>query len=257
MKKLNVLLLLFAVFMTTANANRNASLFPPTMQGKYPTQRQVWPTPMTPYRWPMATMPNVRQMQPQQRMMQTMPAFPTRQMMIPQSPYPYATPYRGMPQYPATAYSVPPVLRFPANQTFQQARPVYNMNNAYATPQIQPPPYARQMYLPAYPLAANTAQQQARPQYPMKQRPPFKKKVKKKKKPWGDTRYIWPDFYTDATGDMWDSMMNAPYDMGRMPGGWRAPSLSSPDPVTVGDAVTNQFPPVIDEIPNFMPFMNK
>ena len=55
---------------------------------------------------------------------------------------------------------------------------------------------------------------------------------------------------------MWDNMMNAPYDMGRMPGGWRFPSLSSPDPVTVGDAITNQFPPIIDEMPNFMPFMN-
>ena len=62
--------------------------------------------------------------------------------------------------------------------------------------------------------------------------------------------------YTDSTGDMWDNMVNAPYDTGRMPGGWRFPSLSSPDPVTVSDAITNQFPPIVDEMPNFMPLMN-
>lgn len=79
---------------------------------------------------------------------------------------------------------------------------------------------------------------------------------KKPTKPWGDTRYIWPDYYTDFTGDFWDSMINAPYGMGYMPGGWRFPSFSSPDPVTVGDAVANQIPPIMEEIPNFINFAN-
>ena len=77
-----------------------------------------------------------------------------------------------------------------------------------------------------------------------------------KKKAWGDTRNIWPDFYTDFTEEFWDQGSNAPYDMGRMPGGWRAPSLSSPDPVTVGDAVVNQFPPIMEEMGNMMDFAN-
>ncbi len=77
-----------------------------------------------------------------------------------------------------------------------------------------------------------------------------------RKKAWGDIRHIWPDFYTDFTDEAWDKSMNAPYDMGRMPGGWRAPSLSSPDPVTVGDAVTNQFPPMLEEMGNMMNFAN-
>ena len=77
-----------------------------------------------------------------------------------------------------------------------------------------------------------------------------------KKKAWGDVRNIWPDFYTDFTEEFWDQSTNAPYDMGRMPGGWRAPSLSSPDPVTVGDAVLNQFPPMMEEMGNMMNFSN-
>jgi hypothetical protein len=32
-----------------------------------------------------------------------------------------------------------------------------------------------------------------------------------------------------------------------MPGGWRFPYISTPDPVTVSDAVTNQFPPIAEE----------
>ncbi len=76
------------------------------------------------------------------------------------------------------------------------------------------------------------------------------------KKAWGDTRNIWPDFYTGFTEEFWDQGSNAPYDMGRMPGGWRAPSLSSPDPVTVGDAVLNQFPPIMEEMGNMMDFSN-
>lgn len=79
---------------------------------------------------------------------------------------------------------------------------------------------------------------------------------KKAAKPWGDTRHIWPDFYTDFTGDFWDEAMNAPRNMGYMPGGWRFPSLSTPDPVTVGDAVANQMPPIFDESANFINFAN-
>ena len=88
--------------------------------------------------------------------------------------------------------------------------------------------------------------------------PFFPKQTKpKKKKAWGDVRNIWPDFYTDFTEDFWDKAINAPYDMGRDPiSGWRAPSFSSPDPVTVGDAVTNQFPPMFEEMGNMMNFSN-
>ena len=71
-----------------------------------------------------------------------------------------------------------------------------------------------------------------------------------RKKAWGDERNIWPDFYTDFTDDAWDTMMSGPRDLGQMPGGWRFPYISMPDPVTVSDAITNQFPPIAEEAGN-------
>ena len=74
----------------------------------------------------------------------------------------------------------------------------------------------------------------------------------KKKKAWGDKRNIWPDFYTTFTDEAWDEMMGGPRKLGRMPGGWRFPYISTPDPVTVSDAITNQFPPIAEEAGNMM-----
>ena len=42
-------------------------------------------------------------------------------------------------------------------------------------------------------------------------------------------------FDKDKMADAWDDMINAPSDMGEMPGGWSAPSVSMPNPVDVGD----------------------
>ena len=39
----------------------------------------------------------------------------------------------------------------------------------------------------------------------------------------------------DRFADSWDDTLNAPSDMGEMPGGWNAPSISAPNPVDVGD----------------------
>ncbi len=46
--------------------------------------------------------------------------------------------------------------------------------------------------------------------------------------------------------DMWDDMVNAPHDAGRMPGGWKAPSISMPNPVDVTDQFGMQF----DKLPS-------
>lgn len=85
-------------------------------------------------------------------------------------------------------------------------------------------------------------------------KPMFPMQKKREKQAWGDERHIWSDFYTDSTNDMWDNMINVPFKMGRMPGGWRAPSMSMPDPVTIGDAVTNQMPPILEEMGNMTDF---
>jgi hypothetical protein len=83
---------------------------------------------------------------------------------------------------------------------------------------------------------------------------PFFNSNNNRKKAWGDKRNIWPDFYTDFTDETWDKMMSSPRDMGRMPGGWRFPYISMPDPVTVSDAITNQFPPIAEEAGNMADF---
>ncbi len=77
--------------------------------------------------------------------------------------------------------------------------------------------------------------------------PFFPSSNKKRKKAWGTERNIWPDFYTDFTDEAWDTAMSGPRKLGTMPGGWRFPYISMPDPVTVSDAITNQFPPIIEE----------
>lgn len=83
---------------------------------------------------------------------------------------------------------------------------------------------------------------------------PFFNSNNNRKKAWGDKRNIWPDFYTDFTDEAWDTMMSSPRDMGRMPGGWRFPYISMPDPVTVSDAIINQFPPIAEEAGNMADF---
>lgn len=84
--------------------------------------------------------------------------------------------------------------------------------------------------------------------------PFFNQGNKKRKKAWGTERNIWPDFYTDFTDDAWDTVTKGPRDLGKMPGGWRFPYISTPDPVTVSDAIANQFPPIAEEAGNMADF---
>ena len=127
---------------------------------------------------------------------------------------------------------------------------------------MTPPPKQANLYQPnREPLQKPLNQPSAAKQFQPLTRPlniagkpafPMRKKMKVEKHAWGKERNIWPDFYTDSTSDIWDNMINAPFKMGRMPGGWRAPSMSMPDPVTIGDAVTNQMPPMAEEMGNMM-----
>lgn len=160
--------------------------------------------------------------------------------------------------YPTAAYYYPRIM--------QQGQPMAAVPYAYpqgyqnlqrAYPGMQPQqgqsPMAQAAQLPVNQYRSPYNPNIAATPGPKPPPPPEPKKVVK---PWGDTRYIWPDFYTDFTGDFWDEMVNAPHQLGYMPGGWRFPSLSSPDPVTVGDAVVNQMPPILDESANFINFAN-
>lgn len=168
--------------------------------------------------------------------------------------YPYAVyPNMGMqPYYPMQALTQSPQM--PQAQTWPYPYAAYP--NTMGRPPANlgmPAPNAVQTPAPSYAYTSPyNPNQPARPG----PKPAPAPEVKKETKPWGDTRYIWPDFYTEQTSDAWDKMINAPHELGYMPGGWRFPSFSSPDPVTVGDAVANQVPPIVEEVPNFMNFTN-
>jgi hypothetical protein len=54
---------------------------------------------------------------------------------------------------------------------------------------------------------------------------------------WGAGPQVWmnPTDPQDGMSQAWDDMMNAPARMGRVPPGWKAPSIDVPNPVDVGD----------------------
>jgi hypothetical protein len=56
----------------------------------------------------------------------------------------------------------------------------------------------------------------------------------------------------DGFSYMWDDMINAPSEMGEMPGGWNAPSISMPNPVDVGSEFRDEAPNLMREIPDMI-----
>lgn len=54
---------------------------------------------------------------------------------------------------------------------------------------------------------------------------------------WGSGPGGWmdPEDPKGSMGRIWDDMLAAPNEVGEMPGGWTAPSVSVPNPVEVGD----------------------
>jgi len=54
---------------------------------------------------------------------------------------------------------------------------------------------------------------------------------------WGAGPQVWldPTDPKDGMSQAWDDMMNAPARMGRVPPGWKAPTIDIPNPIDVGD----------------------
>jgi len=181
-----------------------------------------------------------------------------------QMPYTYGTPWMQQPSYQYNPYqqnqAYQPKQVYPQNKAYPPKQMNYNTPN-YQFSNMQP---FGNGFSPTSMFNNNTFPtpwSNSNTWNPWSngnnsQMPFFNQQNNNKKKAWGDVRNIWPDFYTEFTEEMWDKSTNAPADMGRMPGGWKAPSLSSPDPVTVGDAVLNQFPPIMEEMGNMMNFSN-
>ncbi len=76
---------------------------------------------------------------------------------------------------------------------------------------------------------------------------------------WGDFRNPFShrspgSWFNPNKGNMernWDDMLNAPSRMGRMPGGWEAPSVSVPNPIDVGDQFSDAARDLPDQMDNF------
>jgi hypothetical protein len=210
-----------AIKKATPATNTATRQIAPAASYQQPQQRYYYPQQAPRYYYPQQQMQAYRAYPygyyPQQ---QQMPNYAPRQWTYPQQRY--NAPYQPYRQNQATPYQKPAnytqILAYQKNQATRAAT-----NNTTST--------GKKLY-------------------------PMRKKIKKKKHAWGDERHIWPDFYTDTTANLWDKMINAPFDIGRMPGGWRAPSLSTPDPATVGDAVANQIPPIVEEMGNMTKFTN-
>jgi hypothetical protein len=63
----------------------------------------------------------------------------------------------------------------------------------------------------------------------------------------------WFDFNDPKEGiaNAWEDMLYTPNALGTMPGGWKAPSISVPNPVDVGDEFKNAARDMPDEMKNF------
>ncbi len=58
--------------------------------------------------------------------------------------------------------------------------------------------------------------------------------------------------FKEGMAEMWDDMVNAPAEMGTMPGGWEFPTVSTPNPVDVGDELGRAAPEFVREVPNMI-----
>ena len=68
--------------------------------------------------------------------------------------------------------------------------------------------------------------------------------------------WVDPNDPREGMGDMWDDLLNAPSDMGRMPGGWTAPSVSVPNPVDVQEEFEDAAKDMPDEMRTQMDNIN-
>ena len=249
--------------ITTVSANTNGYVFPPanamgeingtTNNGYvYPPQAPAQPNRIN-------SMPQAPVFNNSQRAYPQQPRFiPNRNNRVPSyNQYPRQTMPQAMPQYaPRQAYR---------GQKQYPSYPYYRKNNNNFPFSNNMMPFGNSGKNNFFPFSNNNMpfnnNSFGMPSNPMnnmfgknRNMPFFKQSKKKRKKAWGTERNIWPDFYTDFTDEAWDTVTGGPRDLGEMPGGWRFPYISTPDPVTVSDAIVNQFPPIAEEAGNMANF---
>jgi len=72
--------------------------------------------------------------------------------------------------------------------------------------------------------------------------------------PWqggGPQQWMLPNDPKGGMVNMWDDMINTPNGLGRMPGGWKAPSISVPNPIEVGDKLGEAMQDMPQQMQNF------
>ena len=232
--------------MGVANADTNGLIFPPAeSQNIYQYPPQNIPS--------MGAVPNYAFGQP--NIPQTIP----NQAYMNRSPYPSAQiqrqriPIQNMqPPYPSSAGNKNQKFPF-ANNMMPFGNNRSNSFNPFANSNM---PFGNNSSNGFNPFSGNSTNNPFNSMFGNNRSLPFfgNSNNSKRKKAWGTERNIWPDFYTDFTDEAWDTMTGGPRDLGKMPGGWRFPYISTPDPVTVSDAITNQFPPIMEEGGNMMDF---
>jgi len=261
---LTILLMLLPITVSVVKADTNSNQFPPNnvfdsrsfpkppQQVPYPAMKGRATTP--PSRTSPRFLPNAQQrvmpqrMQVPQRRIQSIPYNQSginRQTSRVRAPTGYFSPkrynQRPVPTQPNMRNNYPRTNQnsFPFGNNMM---PFGNQNNGFNPFSNNSMPFSNgNGMMPANPMK-NMFGSNNNTNMPF-----FPSTNKNRKKAWGTERNIWPDFYTDFTDEAWDTMMSGPRKLGTMPGGWRFPYISTPDPVTVSDAITNQFPPIVEE----------
>ena len=57
------------------------------------------------------------------------------------------------------------------------------------------------------------------------------------------------DWSVQQFGDVWEDALNAPHNMGRLPGNFQAPSVSVPNPIDLGDQMGDATATASEEAP--------
>jgi hypothetical protein len=68
----------------------------------------------------------------------------------------------------------------------------------------------------------------------------------------GPSRWFGRGDPEEGVAEMWEDMINAPADMGEMPGGWYWPEIGLPNPVDVQRELRDSAPELAREIPDMI-----
>ena len=121
--------------------------------------------------------------------------------------------------------------------------------NTYQTPGYRPQPYRNQNYGgPSFSGPWNNSRGNSMPWSNNRGSSMPWSNNRGSSMPWDGGRGGWMD--KDRFSNHWDDMLNAPSDMGELPGGYTAPSISVPNPVDVGDELQDAASDAPDQMRN-------